>query len=598
MTRTILPNRLAPITEQQLAPRPADPFLTLPESARAAAALRHKLVQPVVEANANGLAIRNAAQLVFANLKSGRAGAEYSAIAARVRKLSAATLERWTREYLDGGLQALAPLHKGRVRKDYGWETRALAMFQQPTKPAFSTVAFWLRQEGYETATDDRVRRYLQALPSNLVETSPKRVGRHYYAQNIRPHHRRDLSTIAVGEVYVGDGHREDKYVQHPVTGKHFRPEIWVWLDMKSERVVGWWSGEDESAQMTLFSFSDAVRESDHVPVWAYTDPGSGVVNKIISDPVTGFFDRLGVTQRTSLPGNARGKGLVEGWFRWYEERSGKRFESFCGHCRTDDLLARLETKIRRGEITILSWQQYLDEVRRYIDEYNRTPKDALDGRSPDEVWAAELQRNPLHLPPEALLRPQREVTVRRWEVRLLNRYYRHADLAAYERRNVLVEYDLHDANQVWVRDHDQRLICAALLVNQTPWARENVLADAREKSRKAKVARHQRAIDEIDARHRMPIAAAASIAAEIPQAAESLQRLQDELAIESRELQDDETPEQRFARALALERSAEIPAADARWLQLYQDSAEYHSRRALMEDFNEQNKGLVDDQP
>lgn len=134
-------------------------------SARAVAAVRHKLIEPVLRKNRRGVAVRTAARLVCASLRRGRAGADYSALAARVRGLSAATLERWTRKYLDGGIEALVPHYKGRVRKSYGWEARALAVFQSQTliiRPAASAVASRLRQEGYDSATDDRVRRHLQ----------------------------------------------------------------------------------------------------------------------------------------------------------------------------------------------------------------------------------------------------------------------------------------------------------------------------------------------------------------------------------------------------------------------------------------------------
>lgn len=585
----VLPNQLARHTEQQLQLRLQPRYEQLPEAARVIAELRAAAIRPLLDEVERGLGIRRASQLIAARLAAGTLSAAATHAMTMLSNPAAATLETWARKHEDGGLLALAEQRKGRQRKDYGWETRAVAMYQQPTRPTYSTVAHWLRDEGYESALDHRVRRYLQSLPASLTDTAPARVGRNYHAQNIRPHHRRDLLQINVGEIWQADGHRCDVYVQHPVTGKHYRPELTVWIDIRSNYIAGWWLSDDESAVTTLYSLSAAIRSHDHVPTWVHVDPGSGFKNEVMSDQALGVYSRLGATVRTTIPGNAKGKGLVEGWFRWFEERLGKRFESFCGHCRTDDALSRLATKIRRGEIAIPTFRQYADAVAAYIERYNATPQpesQTLQGKAPIELWAT-LERNPLAVPADTLLRPQQTCTVRRWEVRLFNRFYRAAELAQFERRKVVVEYDLHDESRVWIRDQRQRLVCEALLVEKTPWAGESVIADAREQSRRAKVARLERAIEEVDARNRPPLTAAA-YAEPLPPADESRGRLIEQLDAErlQHDPVDDETPEQRFARALDLELREQLDDADAQWLTHYQTSAEYHARRALMEDF------------
>lgn len=592
MNPAVLRNRLARHTEHQMQLLAEPAYEQLPHATRRLAELRQAVVRVVVDEVTRGASPRTAAQLVMARVQAGVLPPTAAHAVQLLGTFSGASLERWTREYIAGGLLALTDKRNGRQRKDYGWEVRAVAMFQQPTRPAYSTVAHWLREEGYRSATDSRVRRYLQSLPSSMSDTAPARVGRHFYDQNIRPHHRRDLSTINVGEIWQADGHCCDVYVQHPVTGKHYRPELTVWIDLASNYIVGWWLSESESAVTTLYSLSSAIRAHDHVPTWIHVDPGSGFKNRVMSDQALGFYTRLGCEVRTTIPGNAKGKGLIEGWFRWFEERLGKRYESFCGHCRTDDALNRFATKVRRGEIKIPTLRQYADAVGDYIRRYNDRPQptsQTLQGKSPAELWAG-LTRTPLGIPVDALVRPHKECAVRRWEVRLHHRYYRAAELAHYERRAVTVEYDLHDESRVWIRDAKQRLVCEAVLVGKTQWAGESVIADAREKSRLEKVKRHERAIEEIDARNRGPITAAAwaePLAAPEEARARLTQQLAIEAAADAAENDDDETAEQRFARAQALERADAISEAEARWLEIYQDSAEYHARCALHDEFN-----------
>lgn len=579
----------------------------LSEARQRQALARAALAKRVLER----VGLESEAAALRAVLKEVEAGLHAQTIRALGAPPSEATLRRWARALADGGIEGLAPRRNGRRRKDYGWELRAQRLYAQPQRPLMSTVAYWLREEGWASATNSRVRRYLKSLPSDAAETAPARVGRHYYNQNIRPHVVRDSSVLAVGECYEGDGHTCDVYVQHPATGNPFRPELTVWIDIRSQRVTGWWLGETENSIDVLYALSSAIREHDHVPALLHTDPGSGYVNRMLSDEALGFYARLSIQPVKTLPGNARGKGLVEGWFRWFEERAGKRFATYCGQCRTDDALSRLRARIRRGEVELPTFIQYRDAVAAYIAAYNGTPKEELGGRNPDELWR-DLARNPLHLPAEALYRPRREATVRNWEVRCLNRRYRAAELAAYERRKVIVEYDIHDDARVWIRDAKGRLVCEAMLVERRPWMAESVLADRRGRAAEGQRRRLQERMDEVDARARQPITAAAMVEAiEAPPAeSPSLAPAPSErhalsipvprrptiaprpAGIEARRLASEldrpperESAEQRFARALALERATDLTEADAQWLAIYRTSAEYAARRLIYEE-------------
>lgn len=503
---SILPTRLAPVVSAEMRLKPAEGWATLPDAAREGAELARLLIEPVLQEVAAGVSRRRAVALIKARIDAGRMPASYAAaLATYGGDISEATLDRLTRKFLSAGLLALAPAYKGRVRKTYGWETRAMALYLVPNRPAFATVAYWLRGEGFDTASNHLVRRYLQSLPSHLCETSPKRLGQHYYNQNVKPYHRRDVTVLQVGERYESDGHCCDVYVAHPATGSHYRPELTTLIDVRSRYLVAFWLGEHESSIQTLYTLARGIRLHGHVPAMLHTDPGSGFKNKLLGDKVHGYYERLSITHEMALPGNARGKGLQEGWFRWFEERLGKQFETFCGHCRTDDALTRLRQRIAKGELHLPSFQEYFEAVAAYIDRYNNTPQDALGGQTPAQLWAT-LQPTPPHLDEALLLRPQTERTVRHWEVRVFNRIYRAAALQGYEARKVRVEYDIHDARSVLVRDDKGRAICEAQLVSTTAAVQANVLEDRRHKSLSGAQARLQARADELEARTHTPL--------------------------------------------------------------------------------------------
>lgn len=418
-----------------------------------------------------------------------------------------ATLYRWDQKYtlhLQGIATAAAPKHQGSRRIDYGWEARAIHLFNQPTKPHMSTVAYWLRNEGNTSATDSRVRSFLKSLPATLGAKSPKRMGRHYYDQNQRPYMLRDEGVLPVGFIYQGDGHTCDVYVQHPNTGKAWRPEFTVWVDVRSHFVVGWYLSECESGINTLFSLSHALVGHNHVPASVHVDVGSGFKNRMIGDETTGYLSRLSINFMTALPRNAKGKGLIEGSFHHFEERCGKQFATFCGHDRTDDYLRHLSQKVKRGQIVLPTLAEYRDAVADYINTYNTTPQKRL-GCAPSDLWA-QLDAVPLELTQAAIIRPQEKRKVQRWGVKLFNRLYRHPDLAQFNDCWVAVEYDLHNDNTVVIRDADGRFICEASQVDRKAWLEASRIEELQRKRVEGQIKRHQRHIDEQVARGRHAI--------------------------------------------------------------------------------------------
>lgn len=477
-----------------------------PEAAKRLAV--HRLLVDAMTAlrTEHGLSMSAAADRLIELVQTGRASPTLrnaARMAARGGKAcpSRARLIAWAGGAARGDTSVLAGRYKGRQRAVHGWETRAAHLYANPSRPACSTVAHWLRAEGWATATDHAVRRYLKTLPSNLAETSTRRLGPHFYAQNVRPHVVRDATVLDVGLIYEGDGHTCDVYVQHPRTGKAWRPELTVWIDVRSGYVVGWYLSEAESAHTTLYALSAALHAHQHVPAALHVDPGSGFVNRIMSGEGVGFCARLSIQVIKTIPGNAKGKGRIEGWFGRFEERCGKRFATYCGHARTDDALRRLADNVKSGALTLPTLRQYRDAVAEYVQLYNATPQ-RNQGASPEALWA-RLVPTAVELPPEALIRPRETRTVQRWGVSVHGRLYRAPELAAHEGREVQVEYDLHDDAQVWIYDSAGRPACQASLAEKRPWLEASRIEDLQQNRKRGQQRRLQARLDEVEARAR-----------------------------------------------------------------------------------------------
>ena len=118
-------------------PAPVDPLHLLPDYARAEAERCLGIIRPGLIRVQQGVSIRCAAELLATSAEG---------------MPSATTLRRWLRDYIQGGIVELAPKYKGRERKVRAWHARALEMYNRPQRPAYATVALWLRQEGHTDA--------------------------------------------------------------------------------------------------------------------------------------------------------------------------------------------------------------------------------------------------------------------------------------------------------------------------------------------------------------------------------------------------------------------------------------------------------------
>lgn len=414
---------------------------------------------------------------------------------------AAKTLEAWIGRFRRYGVAGLADHRLGRARRAYGWEARAQYHFTQPQRPCVATVARWLKEEGFDSASASRVRCFIKSLPATQSTLAPNRVGRHYHDQNVKPYVIRDASVLPVGFVYQGDGHTCDAYVLHPNSNGHYRPELTFWIDVRSQFIVSWWLSESESAITTMYSFSAALVDHDNVPAFWHVDPGSGFIAKMNTDETTGLLARFGIQRMEARPGNAKGKGLVERLFGIFEERTGKRFASYCGHCRTDDALNRLEMRIKRGEIEPPTFAQYADAVRHFVTTWNsENHKGLAQGETPEQLWQ-QMDRVPVETPAAAVIRPAKRCKVRRSTVTLDGRAYRHPALAQWDGEWVMVEYSLTSDQVITVRDLDGRYLTDATLTKASPWMPTSRIKQAQQKRLKHQQKRLQNRMDELSAR-------------------------------------------------------------------------------------------------
>lgn len=475
------------------------------DAQRRVAQLRMQLIGPGARLVGRGASVNHVAQLLIARLHGAKTPHQQQLATQLGDVPSVPTLKRWLAAYRDHGKAGLLPRHTGRVRRDYGWEARAVELYNLPGKTTPAAVAWKLRREGHESATESRVARYVKSLPATLGANSPARVGRHLHRLRFQRYQPRSTEGLLVGEIYTGDGHTIDCYLAHPNTGRAWRPEFTAWLDVRSRRCVGWWLSESESGVSTLFALSAAMRMHDHVPAWVYIDQGAGYRSRMLNDDVTGFYQRFGMGVIGALPGNPHGKGWIERFFRTVRDHHDKFFADgrvYCGDDMAPEINRRLSVEINSGRRSLPPLADYCASLTAFIDAYNAEPMATLGDASPADVWA-QLQRVPIELPAEAIVRPQEVRKVVREMVQLHGRQYYADAFADYTGQELVVEYDLHDDRRIWTRDLQGRFIAEARLVNKISVLPQSRIEEGRDRRERAQQQRLQRKSDEVAARRR-----------------------------------------------------------------------------------------------
>lgn len=451
---------------------PDDAWLTANDDQKRVAEFMESLLKPLADLVQRGSSINHVAALFVAQFEAGKLDTRMRHLASLVgwETVSVPTIKRALSSYRKQGKAGLLPKYKGRVRQDYGWELRAVALYNLPGKPGFSDVASRLIEEGFEDVSESRVARYLKAMPATLGKFSPARVGPHLHRLKRQKFQRRSLDEVLVGEIYAGDGHTCDCYVGHPNTGKPFRPELTAFIDIKSGFVAGVWFTESESAVSTLFALSHSMRVHNHVPAWLYLDHGAGYRAKMLSDEATGFFARFDISTIAALPGNPHGKGWIERWFRTVRDKHDKFFAGgrvYCGDDMAPETNRRLSAELSKKvpTRTLPTLDEYVKSFMSWLEHYHNQPQDKLGGRTPAQVWAT-LTPVSVELDMSSVVRPREEATVGRQTVRLHNRFYYAEALALFDSKKLQVEYDLFDDSRVWLFDAKGRFVTEAKLVN------------------------------------------------------------------------------------------------------------------------------------
>ena len=288
----------------------------------------------------------------------------------------------------------------------------------------------------------------------------------------LKPYVKRTFEDLLPNDVWSADGHCFDAEIQHPLTGRPFRPEITAIVDIATRKLVGWSIDLAESGLAVLDAIRCAVEHNGQGAMF-YVDNGSGYKNTLMKDEAIGLMGRLGMTMVHSVAYNSQARGVIERLHKTVFVPAAKNLPSYIG--RDMDREAKLNSfKLSRaaikhgGRMPLMAFADFVAYIRQVVDAYNNRPHNTLGMRTPNEVWAAfeqggwqplrENDPNTLN----RLFRPRVErKVVRGWLSFATHQYFNQA-LADLHSEDVQVAYDIHDARRVWVYQLSGEFICTA----------------------------------------------------------------------------------------------------------------------------------------
>jgi putative transposase len=402
------------------------------------------------------------------------------------KTVSPNTVHNWAKKLDKAGVEGLSAAYCGRSRTTWDWEAEALKRYQVPTRPGFAKVARDLQRAGHDTATEKRVERYLKSVP--LLEREKGRRSADELRKELKPFIRRSLENIEANTVWMADGHTVDVRMLHPHSRKLYRPEVTVFMDVKSRLVVGAFVSEKENQYAVMWAFSRGVKHFG-LPLFLYTDGGAGYVAKAITATGSGLLDRLGVDWLKALPYNARAKAQVERFFRFFSDDFAKGFATYCGDDMSKDHERRMVTPkaADREKVQALYPEQdeFVEQMRAWLHWYNTERIHPELGCTPMECWQAHAGEI-FQAEHEALLWPREARVVQRGEIHFNSLIYRSIELNTIDHgTEVWVEYDPWDGRKVRVLDKaTEAWLCDAEIDYGTPIIPTARIEQAREKAR------------------------------------------------------------------------------------------------------------------
>mgnify|MGYP001191862393 CR=1 FL=1 len=417
-------------------------------------------------------------------------------------------LREWIKTYYESNFNMFALIHKSKSsRKErkitFHEQQYLLNKLLSPNRikigSAIVNMKQLARQGMMESPTHERtLRRWCEEwAETHPAEWHQARDGSKYVAERVIKSIRRDDSTLAVGEVWVADGHTLSFDIINPQTGRAQRMTMIMVMDWASRYPVGASLAFTEDSQHILTAFRNGfinasqIADNDRqtmavLPQHVYLDNGKAFRSKLfheqwedhdLNKELGGIFPRLNIGVRFAESYNAKAK-IIERFFKTFQEQFERFISTFRGASVADKPAhygrnEKWAKKLYTGKPpTIEETMQMINFYVRHC--YGDTPHGSLQHRTPYEVFSSarieakqQIEISRLNFMMMAMERKN----IRSEGIRLNKLLYWDRALVDHVGQPCIIRYDYSDARWIVVYDKNDTFICqAALRKTQHPF--------------------------------------------------------------------------------------------------------------------------------
>ena len=299
-------------------------------------------------------------------------------------------------------LVALAPAPRGGQRKRseissdaYDWIKAEYFKLSQPSLlPIYRRAQEMAPAQSWALPSYYTVKRLIQTEPIWFHKLT--REGQEAL-EAMHPKQRRTYRDIGLHEIWVCDGRKADVFCRFQ-DGTIDRPIVIAWEDVRSRMILGYQIARTESADAIRLALKTAAEKCRAIPEYALFDNSRAFASKLLTggtpnrfrgkvkeEEIPGILKLMGIRVMWALPFSGRSKP-IESTFRHFAEAERRLEGAYCGN-RPD---ARPEDCDPAKAVPIERYRKLLDQtIAHYHARAHRG--DAMDGRSPREVYEALL---------------------------------------------------------------------------------------------------------------------------------------------------------------------------------------------------------------
>jgi hypothetical protein len=270
------------------------------------------------------------------------------------------------------------------------------------------------------------------------------------------------------GESWVCDHTKENRWSL--IHGHFVRMHVTIWVDEATGLILSKLRSRHPNSDTILAGFY-AAGQRYGAPEHVTFDNGRDFRAKMLSGGrkrfdrarVESVMGRFGIRVTFAEAFHGQSKGVCERIFGPMDERFWKLTPTYCGATPTERP-ETLNADLRAGKIDVLDEADYERTFDAWIDAWNHTPREHLEGMSPAEAFNV----NPIAkrtAPPEILAElclPEAQCVVGRLGVQVRGLWYGQDQtlLVPFRGQTLRVRWNPNDASFVTVLDAAGRLIC------------------------------------------------------------------------------------------------------------------------------------------